>query len=296
MTYRFRRHEQSALSAVRRIAREEVELARTELEDPDLPTDEKVHQLRKRAKRLRGLFRLMRPGFPGYNECNALVRDAAKTLSGLRDQGAMVETINKLERAAAKGDNLSDLAWARGNLTAGKSAAPDSDAALRSFETAMDDLSAMLASWSLTGNARALRAGLRNSVEKGRKSMKKFRKNPNSEALHNWRKRVKDNWYHARLLEKLLPGSMPKRAAIAKKLGEALGDHHDLCAFRDFAQSSETFSDDPKQLACLLRRIDTRQDQLHREALKLGGKLYGPKRRKITKGWRKAWSQTRRAT
>jgi len=66
MGFRFEEKDAGLADGMRRIATEEVARAEAELADPDLPIARKVHQARKRTKRLRGLLRLLRPAFPAY--------------------------------------------------------------------------------------------------------------------------------------------------------------------------------------------------------------------------------------
>jgi len=60
MGYKIKRKE-SIRNAVRRVADEQIGKGIAELDDDALPDPEKVHQLRKRCKKLRGLVRLVRP-------------------------------------------------------------------------------------------------------------------------------------------------------------------------------------------------------------------------------------------
>ena len=46
----------------------------------------------------------------------------------------------------------------------------------------------------------AIESGLLRSYRDGRKAFAQARREPSIEALHTWRKRVKDLWYHERLL------------------------------------------------------------------------------------------------
>jgi hypothetical protein len=94
MGYRFRRDDASVEAGVRRIADEQLGKAVAALGGEAL--HEGVHDARKRVKKLRGLLRLVRPGFKGYAEENRTLRDAARTLSGLRDHAAMIETLDRL--------------------------------------------------------------------------------------------------------------------------------------------------------------------------------------------------------
>ncbi len=59
-------------------------------------TVEKVHQIRKRCKKLRGLIRLVRPEFRDYKSENAFFRDAAGGLSHIRDARSVISSFDRL--------------------------------------------------------------------------------------------------------------------------------------------------------------------------------------------------------
>ncbi len=85
MAYRIKKGDKSVQAGLRRIADEQIGRALGEIDDDDLDFAEKVHQVRKRCKKLRGLIRLVRPAFDDYSAENGAFRDAAQMLSGVRD-------------------------------------------------------------------------------------------------------------------------------------------------------------------------------------------------------------------
>ncbi len=56
---------------------------------------------------------------------------------------------------------------------------------------------------------------------------------PRPENYHDWRKRVKDHWYHVRLLESLWTEVLEAREASLKNLETWLGDDHNLVVLCD---------------------------------------------------------------
>ena len=77
MAYRIRTKDDDVEQAVRRIACEQIDRALAEIDDDGLDFARKVHQVRKRCKKLRGLVRLVRPALDAYGRENAAFRDAA---------------------------------------------------------------------------------------------------------------------------------------------------------------------------------------------------------------------------
>ncbi|MDH3264343.1 MAG: CHAD domain-containing protein, partial [Paracoccaceae bacterium] len=85
MAFQFERDDKTVQAGVRRIAREDVDAALAILDDASSPLAERVHEARKAVKKLRGLIRLVRQGFAGYDAENAALREAGRSLSGLRE-------------------------------------------------------------------------------------------------------------------------------------------------------------------------------------------------------------------
>jgi len=96
MSYHIKRKE-SLIEGVRRVAHSQLDKMIGEVEDKRLDRHETIHQVRKRCKKLRGLLRLVRPGFERtYQGENKTFRDAARQLSGIRDVAALIETYDML--------------------------------------------------------------------------------------------------------------------------------------------------------------------------------------------------------
>jgi CHAD domain-containing protein len=93
----------------------------------------------------------------------------------------------------------------------------------------LDALALSTAMWSVDGEGfDALEDGLRSSYARGRDALADLAEHPDAEELHELRKRVKDHWYHVRLLREVWPPVMTAWAGEARVLSEQLGDDHDL--------------------------------------------------------------------
>jgi CHAD domain-containing protein len=134
----------------------------------------------------------------------------------------------------------------------------------------------------------ALEPGLLRGYEPGRDLLATAREKPSVENLHEWRKRVKDLWYHLRLLKPLSPGIDGGQADEADKLADVLGDDHDLAVLRD------AVDDD-----AVIGLIDRRRAQLQAQAIRIGERLYAesPKTfaRRMHRYWRASRSRGRAA-
>ncbi len=74
----------------------------------------------------------------------------------------------------------------------------------------------------------AIGPGLAHQHRRARTALAALPDEPSALELHEWRKRVKDLWYHQRLLRRLWPEAQRPLVEAADELAAALGDDHDL--------------------------------------------------------------------
>jgi CHAD domain-containing protein len=109
------------------------------------------------------------------------------------------------------------------------------------------------------------------TYSRGRRALKAAAAAPSDTALHDWRKRVKDLWYHERLLAELWPGVLKAQAHETKRLSEHLGDDHDLAELRHVLRSDHADDAFDEELVAL---VAERRAELQQEALALGRRVY----------------------
>jgi len=302
MAFRFEQDDAGLRAGLVRIAREEAARAQAEIDDDALSTERTIHQARKRTKRLRGLMRLLRPAFPAYRDETAHLRNAARGLSRLRDRDVMIATHDALmDRTGADRRRYAPV---RAHLTRARNrvaAEADPQAALATYAGEMAAIGDRAGAWTLTGkDAKALRAGLERTLRRARTAMKTAKKSGDIEALHDWRKRVKDHWYQARLLTPVAPQLFRERAKQAGDLGEILGDIHDLDVYRAHLEGPEASGLDPVRRGELVELATGRIGALEREAFARGKALFAQPSEEMAarsaaawKAWRKAETGTR---
>jgi CHAD domain-containing protein len=226
MAYRFRSADKSVTDAVRRIAASEFDMALKVLADDRLPAQRQVHEVRKATKRLRALLRLVRPVMPGAAAEIAALRDTARRLSDLRDAGALIETLGRLDLAE---DDRASLAEA---LASRPEASPkDAAKRLAACTRALRRTAARARGWTLTDEGwDALEPGLIRSHERLDRARRMAKSDTQDEAVHDLRKRAKDHWYQTLLIRRAFPDVMAGYAEAGERLCNDLGD------WRDFAQ------------------------------------------------------------
>ncbi len=258
--------------AVGRIARGRIDHALDELRGrTDSTPEEAVHGARKDMKKLRALLRLVRGelGEQRYARENACFRDAARELAGARDADVMLETLDSLDLAAGLRWELRKVIQASHERDG---AGNDREAASRDAVAILKEGRQRVGDWPLEDDSfEALAGGLRRTYRRGRRDFKAARAESSVEALHEWRKRVKDRWYHHMLLRRLWPPVMTALGDEAHELSDRLGDDHDLAVLADwFKEHTEPDQD-------LQAAIERRRGQLQQEAFELGARLYADK-------------------
>ncbi len=272
--------DETAAEGVRRVARGRIESALIQLHREsrhDLASA--VHEARKDVKKLRALLRLVRRelGRKRYRAENARYRDAGRLLASSRDAEVKLQTLTALRRHY--GDELPsvvdleiDLRAERQRLS-GDGDDPELRARLEQAASAIEQGRAAIDEWLLEAKGwKLLGPGIERSHRCGRARLAAVRAEPTDEAIHEWRKAVKDLWYHQRLLRDSWPPVLAAAADEAHELSDLLGDHHDLSVL---AATVRGRADDQRDR--LLTLIGRRQDELLETALPLGARLYAEK-------------------
>lgn len=288
MAYRLKKSDTSLSAALRRIAREQIDRALAAVDRPG-ENEKGIHKARACCKKLRGLIRLVRPGFVGFEEENAAFRDAAKALERLRAGGAARETLDRLARAAPERLDHGALAEIRAGFDAEAvpRLATDRTADIAAFRAALTEARARVAGWTLEGKGFApLRKGLKKTYAQGRARLEQARDSGAAEAFHDWRKPVKYHWYHARLLEPIKPDRIEAQGRLADELGETLGAHHDLHELRAHLSEGRFAAG---AVAAMQAPIDAESKRLEARALEMGARLFAEEPRALARRWQGWW-------
>ena len=276
------------------------------------PDEKAVHETRKALKRLRALMRLLERelGEEAYARESAALRSTGRRLAGARDAEVMVSTLEALlERHPRKLGRRRGLVKLRARLVAEREAATArtlGDAAMRWEVLAeLRAIRARVAAWRLT-EARGMRLvepGLARLYRQGRRRHGRATRgrSDRGRALHEWRKRVKDLRYAAEILDRRDPAARRGRgrgrargkdarligelARSADRLGEALGEEHDLAVLAERVRVQSRRGAGAARLGrrsrrAALKTIARRRRALRSRTLREGARLYrrSPKR------------------
>jgi CHAD domain-containing protein len=293
MPYRFKRTDETVQHGLRRIAIEQLDKAVDEIDDDDLTRAVRVHQVRKRCKKLRALIRLVRPAFADYSAENATLRDAARQLAFARDAGVMIATYDTLMDAYGDEVARADFAAIRRQFTLKQKREADArriDDSLARVRVVLDAARGRARHWQIADDGfAAIAGGLAKTYGRARKAMTRAANDGSAEAFHEWRKRMKHHGYHTRLLAPMWRGPMKARGKSADRLGDVLGAHHDLAVFE------ATLAADPQAVAAhdtvdaIVALARRRQTALATEALPHGVRLMAERKRDLCRRWQTYW-------
>jgi len=291
--------DETVADGVRRMATELLDYAIDRMRTLDKP-DKCVHETRKSLKKLRGLIRLVRPGLGDfvYQRENAFYRDTGKRLSPMRESVVRIKTLGAMGKRY--GDELAgvDLRALRRQLKRSHRdlvAAFMADRAQQAeIVDQLDAARAAVARWPLPADPDLPLTGLHRSYRQGRRELAACQREPTTEALHDWRKRVKYLWYHVQMIQPCWPPVLAGLANALDDLGEILGDDHDLA---DFAAelTAGTLSIGGKRLDGLLSHIEQDRAALRADAFALGERVYAEKPGAFVERIDTYWRHWRRA-
>lgn len=291
---------ESVEGALRRIAHEQLDKALAELDDAALDVHETVHQLRKRCKKLRGLWRLVRPCCEkSYERENAWYRDTARPLSEIRDSQSMLDTFDEL--MAHFGDQLvvERFGSLRATLVERRTRVSRDE---QDVQSRLDEARGRLLegkrrieSWSLDEKEfAAVGAGLAKTYRRARQARARAMKKPSPGQMHEWRKRVKYNWYHLRLLVDLWPDVMQAQRNAADELADQLGNDRDLELLRATLEDLATDDVTRRDRVALCGLIDQRRAELRSQIERLGPRVLAEKPKRLCQRVEAYWVAWRR--
>jgi len=292
MAYRLERGE-SVIAGLKRVVQDEFESASTQLADHKADRDEAIHEARKSIKKARALLRLVRAELGGdYPRENARLRDIARGLSAFRDDFALIETFDDLKKRF-RVETRNRLRPIRAGLVRTRSKRGRSLAVgivLDHAAAALANAARRVGDWPLrTDGFAALGPGLENTYRAGRAALKLVREDPRPDSYHDLRKRVKDHWYHIRLLESVWSGAMTAYEKSLKDLETWLGDDHNLAVLRERIVTDPALYGEQKDIDLTFDLISKYQIELRQQSLSLAERIYEEKPSAFTLRMRHLW-------
>lgn len=297
--------------ALKRIGVSQCEGAIRGLAQPGDDIDGAVHEARKAMKRVRAVLRLVRYeiGERVYRYENRTLRDAARLLAPVRDGAVSVETVTGLARrfeGALPIDVFDDVAERldRRALRLRSRVLSESDALDRVLST-LERTRVRFAAWPAgDGDEKAygppvrdafaaIGPGLAATYGRGCREMTKAYDRPTAGNFHLWRKRVKYLRHQMEILHPLWPEIVGGFAVSLERLGDLLGEEHDLAELLDLLAVDDDLCPDPVERSLLAALAQHRRAELQTSARILGMRLYAEKPSRFVRRIAAYWDSNR---
>jgi CHAD domain-containing protein len=279
-----------------RIVTREFDKALKDVSDqPPASWPEAVHKARRRVKKIRAVVGLFRKGLEtDHHRLNRQLRTIAHQLSSLRDVDAAVETMEAVRVRYPRLVTRRIFAAVHRGLLAREHGTvmrlhpdrllPRVARELRRLARFTPPRIRRVAGYPST------RMGMLRAYRRARRAMADVHANPEDVRFHLWRRRVKDHWYHVRLLAGL-DRHASARARGLKQLETWLGDDHNLVLLRAAILTAPSRFGDERTTAVVLGCLAKYHATLRRRALALGDRLFAGKPRVFQRsidGWLRA--------
>lgn len=282
---------------VRRIAHEQTTAALDGLADVDRgDAVARIHDSRKRCKKVRGLVRLVRPALGRhYAIANETYRDAARELSQYRDAQALLGTFDELLDVAGGHLAADRAAPVRERLVEESDrATSDVDGTAAPIGRALnllEEARAQINEWSLDATGwDAVVGGLQKTYRRGSVALEHAVVSPTAESFHDLRKRAKYTWYHHRLLEATAPSILQPLSKVWHDLSDSLGDAHDLAVLADRLLGDPDAHGGADAVDAVMVVLDGHRVDLERRSVALAERLYAEKPKHFARRLGAYWS------
>src|SRR5690554_302331 len=245
-----------------------------------------VHQTRVDSKRLRALWRLLKPGLKAadYRRLEKLSKAVASPLGFSRDAQVMQETLSRLATG-----NLSAAGFRRlqtGLESLAQSGQVADDSVLQDVEQVLIQLEHAVCSAALRRiRPKHIRQGLMQTCRRGEKLARAALAHHAMEPLHRWRKWAKILQFES---DWLLDSNSPDWLAQLKSLGSVLGWLHDLDVLADTlsAARGEFWQADLESLSEQIATARTRAlGEIDALAIEIYAKKANKRAKQLYEGW-----------
>ncbi len=298
---------------IKRVTMEQLEVAAEGFFEGEEYFPTAVHESRKAIKRIRALLRLVKGEIPErvYGFEDRMLRDTARSLQEVRAATALAEAA--LLVTDLYGDLLAEGTFAelvarlerRRQVIELKTLEDPHLVArvVRNLEKAYHRYS----SWPTDPEARkvygmgirdsyeAIRPGLGDTYQRGRKGMVSAYQSRRPNHFHGWRKRAKDLRHQMEFLAPLWPEVIAGMAVTLHRLGEVLGEDHDLAELAVLVGTRPDLCPNPRERSLLVALVRQRRWELEAAAEVLGRRIYAEKPAALTSRFAEYWDSRRLA-
>ncbi|MFZ1100129.1 MAG: CHAD domain-containing protein [Steroidobacteraceae bacterium] len=237
-----------------------------------------VHAVRKHVKRVRSLLRIVprTNGRHRLKRVKSCLREVSNALADLRDAQVLLRAVDgfRADVGISRTTRLKLRALVRTRLRAAVGKHRPADLR-RWLAKRLKKASRLLRGWSPTESAEAFRQECRRLYERGRAAMELAVQRPaDDDALHQWRKRVKDLLHVYELTLSARHSATRVILSRIRALTQVLGRDHDLAMLQAAVTSNLAHALSTGEPRTIHRVVSTKRRRLQRRAFELGARVY----------------------
>jgi CHAD domain-containing protein len=294
MAYRIKRKERVG-KGIRRILREQLRRAIETARDRQGSQEERVHDVRTRLKRSRAALELISTvAGKTARKTDRRLRDRGRRLARPRDNAVQAHTFRILgtrlsgELPVGLLERMRDV----GEQLRRKLDEKSVERELRRTARALRRLRRRLRKWPIKRGRRAIGKGITRTYRQARRGLAVVHADPTPKRFHDWRKRVKLLSNELKIVGAAVPELATRFAPKVEKLGEILGQVHDLdCAAATTERHPRWFGSDA-DCEAVRGLVAEHRVVLEREAFALAAGVFAGRPRDVRElvetGW-KTW-------
>jgi hypothetical protein len=283
MAFRVQINEEMPI-AVRRMVREQIDRAIADLTDQVLDPHQRVHQVRKRLKKIMAIIDLAREDL-GEQAAAELdwYREVADSLTPLRRAQAHLEILDEISDDLLARVGPRTVATVRDTLAERRDRVADPEQEttvpiperLADLADALDEARLRIDTWPFaTGERHVLLDGLARSYESARRACRAALNDPGPQQFKRWRRRAKRHWYHRRILRDLCPELLLSGRQPLKELVALLGDYVDAHRLRRLMQDEPDDLGTPTEINDMVGVIDLYLTEYRVRVERLGRRVF----------------------
>jgi len=261
-------------SGLRRIAYEQIDIVLNGFGDESVPLDKRVHSLRARCKKLRGLLRLLQPRMGGaFTVEDQRFRMAAKELASYREMEVHRKTIESLVGPGSGPrpepvEIPQEVIWR----------------SLLALATGRDAIDHWPVEVSAFGD---IARGFERTYAQVLDAWAATQRDPNDPNFHELRKHGKYHWYQVRILERLNKPMIRGRRQALRQLQLMLGDAHDLALLQAYLEAQDEVDE------LLLQKAITRKNELYAAGIATCRDVYATSVDELVADFSRWWDKSR---
>ncbi len=241
-------------------------------------TDEAVHDVRRKLKKLRAVARLVRTGMgrARYRQLSRCLRESGQPLSELRDSKVLLSTWHGLCRQSRVGSELREtlLAVFEARLHEARSHVLETPRVVSLVTNRLRRARKLIDQWtSPRAHRQTLADGLNRAYSRGESAARRAFVECTDANLHELRKRVKDLHHVCEFIVNAGHGNIRPLIQRTRLLGDLLGEDRDLAMLQK-AMAGRHLSQLSGARSRIRRLTVGRRKRLQSEGLQLSRRIY----------------------